>query len=61
MRERFNLERVKRIIKWLYPGIGIKRWIMVSAFGIVLVIMGVINLERENIFLPVLLKILGII
>jgi uncharacterized cofD-like protein len=61
MRERFNLERIRRIAKWLYPGIGIKRWIMVSMFGIVLVIVGVLNLEKESVFLPFLLKVLGII
>ena len=61
MRERFSLERVRRIVKWLYPGIGIKRWIIVSAFGVVLVIVGVLNLEKESVFLPFLSKALGII
>ena len=32
--------RVDRTFKWLYPGIGIKRWIGVIAFSIVLVILG---------------------
>lgn len=58
MKERFNLESLKRIVKWFYPGIGIKRWIVVSAFGIVLVIAGVLNLDKESIFL---LRLLGII
>jgi uncharacterized cofD-like protein len=58
MKEKFNLERVRRIIKWLYPGIGIKRWIGISAFGIVLVIVGTLNLNKETTFL---LKLLGVI
>ncbi|MFC1658009.1 uridine diphosphate-N-acetylglucosamine-binding protein YvcK [Candidatus Omnitrophota bacterium] len=59
MREKFNIEKITRIVKWLYPGIGIKRWILVSAFGIVLVIVGVLNLDRESIFLPAVSKALG--
>jgi uncharacterized cofD-like protein len=58
MKEKFNLDRIRRIIKWLYPGIGIKRWIVVSTFGILLVIIGVLNLDKETIFV---LKILGIV
>lgn len=58
MKERFNLESLKRIVKWFYPGIGIKRWIVVSSFGIVLVIAGILNLDKESIFL---LRLLGII
>ncbi|MGD9015363.1 MAG: YvcK family protein [Candidatus Omnitrophota bacterium] len=61
MKGRFNLERIRRIVKWLYPGIGIKRWLMLSAFGVVLVIVGAINLEKESVFLPFLLKALGIV
>ena len=58
MKERFNLDRLRRLIKWFYPGIGIKRWIGVSTFGIVLVIIGVLNLGNESILL---LKVLGIV
>ncbi len=58
MRERFKLDSARRIVKWLYPGIGIKRWIGISAFGIVLVIVGALNLNRETIFL---VKLLGVI
>jgi uncharacterized cofD-like protein len=58
MRERFKLERARRIVKWLYPGIGIKRWIGVSVFGIALVIVGTLNLDKEPIFLLRLLNII---
>lgn len=36
------------IFKWFYPGIGIKRWIGVSAFGVLLLIIGATRLEREE-------------
>ncbi|PIP20484.1 MAG: hypothetical protein COX40_04470 [Candidatus Omnitrophica bacterium CG23_combo_of_CG06-09_8_20_14_all_40_11] len=53
MRKKFNLKnikltKVKGIFKWLYPGIGIKRWIGLSAFGIILVILGAISLRTEE-------------
>lgn len=58
MRERFKFEDAGKVLKWLYPGLGIKRWIVVSAFGIVLLIVGFRNLDKEPIFL---LKLLNII
>ncbi len=53
MRKKFNIKnikltKVKGIFKWLYPGIGIKRWIGLSAFGIILVIVGSISLRAEE-------------
>ncbi|MDD4940195.1 MAG: YvcK family protein [Candidatus Omnitrophica bacterium] len=53
MKKRFNLKdlkltRIRGILKWLYPGIGIKRWIGFSAFGILLVIVGSITLRTEE-------------
>ena len=53
MRKNFNLKnirftKVKGIFKWLYPGIGIKRWIGLSTFGILLVIAGSISLRAEE-------------
>jgi uncharacterized cofD-like protein len=32
--------RLRRLFMWLYPGIGIKRWIGLSAFGVILLIVG---------------------
>ena len=61
MREKFKLERARRLVKWLYPGIGIKRWITVSVFGVALLIVGIIRgfiLDKESILL---LKLLDII
>jgi len=55
MRKKFNinikdirLAKIKGIFKWLYPGIGIKRWIGVSAFGITLIIVGSLGLRTED-------------
>jgi len=53
------------ILKWFYPGIGIKRWIGLSAFGVVLLILGTVNLRSEEFwgiqFLDAVVVISGII
>ena len=38
-------------LKWFYPGIGIKRWVGLSAFGVVLLILGTANLRSEEFWL----------
>lgn len=58
MKERFKWEKIKGLLKWLYPGIGIKRWILLAAFGMSLAIVGALNLNREAIFI---VKLLGAI
>lgn len=50
MRKKFNLNpknikkfmqaRLKGVFKWLYPGIGIKRWIILGVFGFLLILAG---------------------
>ncbi|MDD4953504.1 MAG: YvcK family protein [Candidatus Omnitrophica bacterium] len=40
--------RVQGAFKWLYPGIGIKRWIGLSAFGVLLVVAGTGYLRSEE-------------
>lgn len=53
------------ILKWFYPGIGIKRWVGLSAFGVVLLILGAANLRGEEFwliqFLDALIVVSGII
>lgn len=53
------------ILKWFSPGIGIKRWVGLSAFGVVLLILGTANLRSEEFwliqFLDALIVISGII
>ncbi|MFH0738785.1 MAG: YvcK family protein [Candidatus Omnitrophota bacterium] len=36
------------LFKWLYPGIGIKRWIALTGFGILLIIIGAVSLLAEE-------------
>jgi uncharacterized cofD-like protein len=40
--------KLSAIAKWLYPGIGVKRWIVLSAFGIILLIFGTRYLRSEE-------------
>jgi len=39
---------VNSILKWLYPGIGVKRWIGLSAFGVILLIFGTAHLRAQE-------------
>lgn len=53
------------LYKWLYPGIGIKRWIFLTAFGVLLVAIALSYLRYEEYWiiqiLDVILIIAGII
>jgi uncharacterized cofD-like protein len=49
------------ILKWFYPGIGIKRWVGLSAFGVLLLIIGTANLRAEQFWLIQLLDALVVI
>jgi uncharacterized cofD-like protein len=42
------IHRVKKAFKWLYPGIGIKRWIVLGAFGVFLIMIGSSYLRGEE-------------
>lgn len=54
MKKRFNLwgvnlrGRFKGLFKWLYPGIGIKRWIVMTIFGVVLIVVSSAYLRSEE-------------
>jgi uncharacterized cofD-like protein len=39
------------IIKWFYPGMHIKRWIILSGFGILLIVVGSAQFKTEQLFL----------
>lgn len=58
-------EKSSGILKWFYPGIGIKRWVGLSAFGVMLLILGTANLRSEEFwliqFLDAIVVISGII
>ncbi|MCX5698574.1 MAG: YvcK family protein [Candidatus Omnitrophica bacterium] len=49
------------ILKWFYPGIGIKRWVGLSAFGVILLILGTANLRSEEFWLIQILDALVVI
>jgi len=49
------------ILKWFYPGIGIKRWVGLSAFGVALLIIGTANLKSGQFWLIQLLDALVVI
>ncbi|MDI6605752.1 MAG: YvcK family protein [Candidatus Omnitrophota bacterium] len=36
------------MFKWLYPGIGIKRWVVLGTFGVILVVVGTGYLSTEE-------------
>lgn len=43
-----KVTKIKGLFKWLSPGIGIKRWIGLSAFGVILVVIGSGRLQTEE-------------
>jgi len=50
MKRNFDLRlaKIQHIFKWLYPGIGIKRWIGLSVFGFIMVVYGSTHLRAEE-------------
>lgn len=43
--------KFKGFLKWLYPGIGIKRWIGMAGFGVILIVIGSSHLRPEQYWL----------
>jgi uncharacterized cofD-like protein len=41
-------DRISSVLKWFYPGIGVKRWIGLGAFGVLLLIFGTTQLGRDE-------------
>lgn len=62
MRKRFNF---KEKLRWLYPGMKVKRWILLCAFGIFLIIFGSAQFVTSHLFqikiLVLFILLLGII
>lgn len=49
MKKRYRLPgRAREILKWLYPGIGIKRWIGLCVFGVVFLLIGSNHLRSDE-------------
>ena len=63
MRKKFDVRiaKVKGIFKWLYPGIGIKRWIGLSAFGIIIVVLSSSHLQTKEYWIIRALDTIGVI
>ncbi|MCM8795440.1 MAG: YvcK family protein [Candidatus Omnitrophica bacterium] len=66
MKKRFSMKiRPKGFFKWLYPGIGIKRWIGLGGFGVILVVFGSSCLQTEELWisraLDLIIMVCGII
>lgn len=40
--------QLKGVLKWLYPGIGIKRWIVLVIFGVLLIVFGSAYLRTDE-------------
>ena len=47
----FAPTRFKGVFKWLYPGIGVKRWIVLGIFGFLLIVSGLGHLRDEQFWL----------
>lgn len=69
MKKNFNIKKMinkfRGMFKWLSPGIGVKRWVGLSSFGVILVVIGSSGLGTEEYWilriLDAILVILGII
>ena len=65
MKKRFNLNKsgfkLPGAFKWLYPGMGIKRWIGLSSFGVILVVAGFVHLSPESFWIIQLLDAIIIV
>ena len=41
--------RISKALKWLYPGMGVKRWTLLTVFGIIMISMGfVMAISEQN-------------
>jgi len=53
--------KIKGILKWLYPGIEVKRWLFLSLFGIILLVLGTGHLRGDEFWFIQLLDAIVII
>lgn len=55
MRRRFKFDfepkRFRNLFKWLYPGIGIKRWLLFIAVGVVLLVFGSVRMRSDDLWI----------
>jgi uncharacterized cofD-like protein len=43
-------ERIRKAVKWLYPGLGVKRWLLLTMAGLLLLISGIILLWTHGFY-----------
>jgi uncharacterized cofD-like protein len=48
-------------IKWLYPGMGVKRWILLGSCGILLIIIGSFKFQAESLIVVKILSVIVVI
>lgn len=53
--------KLQGLFKWLHPGIGIKRWIGLSAFGVILLVIGSSRLQAQEYWLIQTLDLIVVI
>lgn len=62
MKKKFDLSAIKvklrSSFKWLYPGIGIKRWIMVAGLGLFFIVVGSSRFRSEEYWVVQILDLL---
>lgn len=61
MKKGFKFFKFKGVFKWLYPGIGVKRWIGLGAFGFLLAVVGYGNLQNQEFWVNQLLDIIVVL
>lgn len=52
------LPRIRGVFKWLYPGIGIKRWIILASFGVLLIVFGSNHVRNEEYWVVQILNLI---
>ena len=58
---RLIANKTKGALKWLYPGMGVKRWILYASFGVILIVVGSSYLRTEEYLAAQLLDVIGLV
>ena len=40
--------KILKALKWLYPGMGVKRWVLLTVFGVIMISMGFVMVISEQ-------------
>ncbi|MCX5711666.1 MAG: YvcK family protein [Candidatus Omnitrophica bacterium] len=58
---RLASNKTRDVFKWLYPGMGVKRWIIYAGFGVILIVVGSSFLRTEEYIVTQLLDVIAVI